>query len=150
MGLARAEGCDILDSFPNIREDLKKIIYGNYFLELVNEMAVEQQIQRAAMGSGMCGGVFERILWQGGKNLNANYLDYWFPTALDVPPIEPIIVVSNDPFGPFGAKEGSLSISISMYSAIACAIHDALGIWPTEAPFTPEKILQALEEKRSK
>jgi CO/xanthine dehydrogenase Mo-binding subunit len=77
-------------------------------------------------------------------------LDYWFPTALDVSSIEPIIVASNDPFGPFGAKEGSLSISISMYSAIACAIHEALGIWPTEAPFTPENILKALEEKENK
>lgn len=43
MGLARAESCDILNSFPNIREDLKKILYGNYFLELVNEMAVERE-----------------------------------------------------------------------------------------------------------
>lgn len=43
MGLVRAEGCDILNSFSNIREDLKKIIYGNYFLELVNEMAVERE-----------------------------------------------------------------------------------------------------------
>jgi len=42
MGLVRAEGCDILNSFPHIREDLKKIVYGNYFLELVNEMAGEQ------------------------------------------------------------------------------------------------------------
>jgi DNA repair protein RecO (recombination protein O) len=43
MGLVRAEGCDILNSFPHIREDLKKIYYGNYFLELVNEMAGEQE-----------------------------------------------------------------------------------------------------------
>ncbi len=43
MGLVRAEGCDILHSFPKIREDLKKIIYGNYYLELVNEMAGERE-----------------------------------------------------------------------------------------------------------
>lgn len=43
MGLVRAEGCDILNSFPNIREDLRKIIYGQYFLELVNEMAMERE-----------------------------------------------------------------------------------------------------------
>ena len=28
MGLVRAESCDILHSFPKIREDLKKILYG--------------------------------------------------------------------------------------------------------------------------
>lgn len=42
-GLVRAEGCDILNSFPHIRENLKKIFYGNYFLELVNEMAGEYE-----------------------------------------------------------------------------------------------------------
>ena len=41
--LVRAEGCDILNSFPHIRENLKKIFYGNYFLELVNEMAGEHE-----------------------------------------------------------------------------------------------------------
>ena len=43
MGLVRAENCDILNAFPKIREDLKKIFYGNYYLELVNEMAGERE-----------------------------------------------------------------------------------------------------------
>jgi DNA repair protein RecO (recombination protein O) len=43
MGLVRAQGCDILCSFPRIRENLRKIIYGNYFLELVSEMAGERE-----------------------------------------------------------------------------------------------------------
>lgn len=43
MGLVRAEGCDILHSFPKIREDLKKIFYGTYYLELANEMAGERE-----------------------------------------------------------------------------------------------------------
>jgi len=38
MGLVRAESCDILHSFPKIKEDLKKILYGYYYLELINEM----------------------------------------------------------------------------------------------------------------
>jgi CO/xanthine dehydrogenase Mo-binding subunit len=113
----------------------------------INPMAVEQQIEGAAWGAGICDGIFEKILWDKGQNLNANNLDYWFPTALDSPPIEPIIVSSNDPFGPFGAKEGSLSIRMSMYSAIACAIHDATGVWLKEVPFTPENVLKALESK---
>jgi DNA repair protein RecO (recombination protein O) len=48
MGIVRAEGCDILNSFPKIREDLKKIFYGNYFLELVNEMTKERETNREA------------------------------------------------------------------------------------------------------
>jgi DNA repair protein RecO (recombination protein O) len=48
MGLVRAEGCDILHIFPRIREDLKKIFYGNYYLELVNEMAGEREANQEA------------------------------------------------------------------------------------------------------
>jgi DNA repair protein RecO (recombination protein O) len=48
MGLVRAEGCDILHAFPKIREDLKKIFYGNYYLELVNEMAGEREANQEA------------------------------------------------------------------------------------------------------
>ncbi len=48
MGLVRAEGCDILHSFPKIKEDLRKIFYGNYYLELVNEMAGEREGNREA------------------------------------------------------------------------------------------------------
>jgi len=42
-GLMRAEGCDLLHSFSGIREDLTKLFYGNYFLELVNEMTAERE-----------------------------------------------------------------------------------------------------------
>lgn len=43
MGLARVESCDILQSFKGIREDLKKICYGTYCLELIDEMAAERE-----------------------------------------------------------------------------------------------------------
>jgi DNA repair protein RecO (recombination protein O) len=42
-GLMRAEGCDILHSFSGIREDLRKIFYAHYFLELANEMTGERE-----------------------------------------------------------------------------------------------------------
>jgi DNA repair protein RecO (recombination protein O) len=48
MGLVRAESCDILHSFPKMKEDLRKILYGNYYLELVNEMAGERERNREA------------------------------------------------------------------------------------------------------
>ena len=32
--------------------------------------------------------------------------------------------------------------------AIAAAVHDAVGVWVTEFPVTPERVLRALEERR--
>jgi DNA repair protein RecO (recombination protein O) len=43
MGLVRADECDLLGSFSKIREDLRKIYYGHYFLELVDEMTGERE-----------------------------------------------------------------------------------------------------------
>jgi hypothetical protein len=34
--------------------------------------------------------------------------------------------------------------------AIVNAIHDAIGVWITENPVTPERILRALEEQKAK
>jgi len=116
----------------------------------INVMAVEQQIEGAAFGSGICSGLFEKTLWDNGQNINANNLDYWFPTALDVPNIGTIIVSTDDPYGPFGAKEGSLTIRVSMSAAIACAVNNAIGKMVTKVPLTPEVILEIIEKEKSK
>jgi 4-hydroxybenzoyl-CoA reductase subunit alpha len=55
-----------------------------------------------------------------------------------------------DPEGPFGAKEageGSLAATIP---AIANAIYDAVGVRITTLPITPEKVLEALAEKKKR
>jgi len=115
----------------------------------INPLAVEQQIQRSAMEAGPQGVLMERHRWTSrGQNLNANFSDYWFPLSTDVPNIEPIVVNSNDPFGPFGAKEGGLSISVAMIGAVANAVQNAIGVMPKELPVTPEVVLRMLEEKK--
>ncbi|RJR50347.1 MAG: aldehyde oxidase [Desulfobacteraceae bacterium] len=114
----------------------------------INPLAVEQQIQRSAVDGGPEGVLMEKHIWtEKGQNLNANFTDYWFPLSTDVPNIEPIIVSSGDPFGPFGAKEGGLSISVAMTGAVANAVQDALGMMPKELPVTPEVVLKMLKEK---
>ncbi len=116
----------------------------------INPLAVEQQIQRAAAEAGPQGVLMEKHVWtKRGQNLNANFTDYWFPLSTDVPYIHPIIVTSNDPFGPFGAKEGGLSISVAMIGAVANAIRNAIGLMPKELPVTPDVVLRMLEEKKN-
>ena len=116
----------------------------------INPLAVEQQIQRSAMEAGPQGVLMEKHDWTSrGQNLNANFLDYWFPLSTDVPNIDPIVVTSNDPFGPFGAKEGGLSISVAMIGAVANAVQNAIGVMPKELPVTPEVVLRLLEERKS-
>jgi 4-hydroxybenzoyl-CoA reductase alpha subunit len=86
----------------------------------------------------------EHVIRPDGLHMGPSLLDYRIPTSLDVPELESLIVESNDPEGPLGAKEcgeGPLHPSIP---AIANAIHDAVGIRLDELPFTPAKVLRAL------
>jgi xanthine dehydrogenase molybdenum-binding subunit len=79
--------------------------------------------------------------------MNPNFLDYKMLTAKDVPNIETIVIETNDPFGPFGAKGIGEPGSVPTAPAIANAIYDAVGVRMKDLPITPEKVLAALKEK---
>jgi CO/xanthine dehydrogenase Mo-binding subunit len=50
--------------------------------------------------------------------------------------------------GPFGAKGMGEGTMLPVASAVANAIHDAVGVRITELPITPQRVLRALDEKR--
>ena len=81
--------------------------------------------------------------------MNPGFTDYILPTVRDVPPVECVIMESNDPLGPFGAKSCSEIAVNGGAPAIAVAIHDAVGIWMRHWPFTPENVLAALRAQGS-
>ena len=49
--------------------------------------------------------------------------------------------------GPFGAKAIGEMANNAQPPAIAAAIHDAVGVWVTEMPATPERVLRAIQAK---
>ena len=61
--------------------------------------------------------------------------------------LESLIVESNDPEGPLGAKEAGEGPLHPSIPAIANAIYDAVGIRLDVLPFTPGKVLAALRAK---
>jgi xanthine dehydrogenase molybdenum-binding subunit len=115
----------------------------------INPMLLEGQVYGGAtMGIGYA--LTERLILENGKVMNPNFLDYKMLTAKDVPHIEPIVIETNDPFGPFGAKGIGEPGLVPTAPAIANAIYDAVGVRIRELPITPEKVLAALKEKRAK
>ncbi|HTS10885.1 MAG TPA: 4-hydroxybenzoyl-CoA reductase subunit alpha [Candidatus Limnocylindrales bacterium] len=114
----------------------------------LNPMAVEGQVIGSVyMGFGQA--MQEEMVWHEGRLMNPSLLEYRIPTALENPHIDCIIVESEDPEGPFGAKEageGSLAATIP---AISNAIYDAVGVRITTVPFSPEVILAALKKKQA-
>jgi hypothetical protein len=80
--------------------------------------------------------------------MNPGLLEYRSPSSAESPEIEPVIVESIDPEGPFGAKECSEGSLAATIPAIANAIYDAVGVRLRESPFTPERVLAALRAQK--
>ncbi|MFQ5842007.1 MAG: xanthine dehydrogenase family protein molybdopterin-binding subunit [Thermodesulfobacteriota bacterium] len=110
----------------------------------INPMLVEGQLEGSIVG-GMGQALYEEVVTERGQVMNPSFLDYGIPTTIEMPEIEAIEVETDDPLGPFGAKESGEGTQVSPAPAILNAIYDAIGIDFTELPVTPEKILKALE-----
>lgn len=115
----------------------------------INPMLVEGQLEGSVVG-GMGQALYEDVIVEKGQVMNPSFLDYGFPTFLEMPEIEAIEVKTDDPIGPFGAKEAGEGTQLSPAPAIVNAVYDAIGIDFMELPITPEKILAALKEKKKK
>jgi len=115
--------------------------------KMINPMLVEGQLEGSVVG-GMGQALYEDVIVEKGQVMNPSFLDYGFPTAMEMPEIEAIEVETIDPLGPFGAKEAGEGTQVSPAPAIVNAIYDAIGIDFMEMPVTPAKILKALEEKK--
>jgi CO/xanthine dehydrogenase Mo-binding subunit len=101
----------------------------------------------------MVGGVVQGIglaLYEGyvydreGQMLNPTFLDYKLPTALDVPPVETVIVEVPYPKHPFGARGVGETPIVPPPAAIANAIYRAIGVRIGQLPMTPACILKEM------
>ena len=112
----------------------------------INPIAAEGQAEGGvsfAMGYAMT----ENLEPVKGHVVGTQFTDYKVPTMLDMPEIKPILVETDDPACPFGAKGLGEIVGVPTAPAIANAIYNAVGVRIKELPITPEKVLRALQEK---
>ena len=117
----------------------------------LNPDAVEGQVEGAVM-TGLGQVIYEDPDFDpgNGQARNTSFIDYKLPTSADAPPQTVIHVETDDPVGPFGAKECGEGATVYTAPAIVNAIYDAIGVRIHDLPVTPEKILKALEEKNKR
>jgi 4-hydroxybenzoyl-CoA reductase subunit alpha len=115
----------------------------------LNPLAVEGQIE-GSVWMGMGQAVSEETSYADGLPVHGNFLDYRVPTIVESPNINVYIVESNDPLGPFGAKEAGEGALSGFPPALVNAVADAIGINATFLPLTPERVVNALVVKRRK
>ncbi len=113
----------------------------------INPLAVQGQIE-GSVWMGMGQALSEETRYLDGLPAHASLLEYRVPTIVESPPVEVHIVESNDPLGPFGAKEASEGALAGFPPALANAVANAIGVDMHEIPLTPDRIMDALVERR--
>lgn len=111
----------------------------------INPKLAEGQIE-GAVAQALGYALTEEMLYdENGKMINSNFSDYRIFSSIDMPELVTIIVPTNEPTGPFGAKSAAEIGINGAAPAIANAIYDAAGVRIRTTPFTPEKVLAAIE-----
>jgi 4-hydroxybenzoyl-CoA reductase subunit alpha len=113
----------------------------------LNPLLVEGQVEGSVyMGLGEV--LMEEQVFRKGVHKIPSMLEYKSPTTLETPEIHTILVETDDPEGPFGAKEAGQGPLLPVIPAVANAVYDAVGVRVDEIPISPEKVLKGLEAMR--
>lgn len=116
----------------------------------VNPMLIEGQVL-GALAQGFGAATMEELRYDAdtGQLTNGSMMDYFAPTALDLPPVELHHTETPSPVTPFGVRGVGEVGTIPPGAAIVNAVCDALadlGVEISRLPITPESVWRAIQE----
>jgi CO/xanthine dehydrogenase Mo-binding subunit len=112
--------------------------------KVINPVLAAGQIE-GGVAQGIGFALYENVVWQEGRMVNAQMTNYVMPTSVDLPAIR--VCFEEMPYGrgPAGAKGiGELPLD-GTAPAIVNAIAHATGVDVRRIPVTPESLLEMLE-----
>ena len=128
---------------------LKNCVTAHDCGQVINPLGLKGQLEGAiAMAAGY--GFTEDLPMDEGKILNPNLVDYKVLRATEMPETEVYEVETYEPEGPFGAKEAGEGLTNPTAGALSNAVFHAVGVSIKNLPITPEKVLEALRDKKKK
>jgi putative selenate reductase molybdopterin-binding subunit len=113
----------------------------------INPITASGQVEGGvtqALGYGHCE---EYAYDENGKMVNAALGPYHIYRADEMPWLKAILVQTNEPTGPFGAKAIAEIPKDGVAPALANAIFDATGVRIRRIPFTPQRVYQAIKQE---
>jgi carbon-monoxide dehydrogenase large subunit len=115
---------------------------------VVNPKLVDGQV-RGGLAQGFGATLAEELVYdEAGQLVNGTLMDYFVPTACDLPPIELRHTEVPSPVTPFGVRGVGEIGTIPPGAAVANAICDALadfGVELDRLPVTPERVWRAIQ-----
>ena len=111
---------------------------------VINPVTAAGQVE-GGMAQGLGFALTEDMLYdKDGQPLNPNLKGYKVPRAAEMPVMDVIFVETDEPSGPYGVKSVAEIAIDGVAPAMACAIHNATGVWLRDLPYTKEKVKSAL------
>jgi carbon-monoxide dehydrogenase large subunit len=130
--------------------EIERFVLAHDSGRIVNPAAVEGQV-RGALAQGFGAALTEELRYEedSGQLLNGTMLDYFVPTAADMPQVELLHTEVPSPVTPFGVRGVGETGTIPPGAAVANAICDALAEFDVEIsslPITPETVWRAIRQ----
>ena len=113
---------------------------------VLNPIGHQGQINGGVI-QGLGYALMEELQLADGRVSTLSFGDVKIPTTLDIPPLETVIVESDQGVGPYLIKAIGETPNVPVAAAIANAVADAVGVRIRDLPITSEKIYRALRDR---
>lgn len=153
---ATASGCHacIVEIDPETYAvEVKKYVVVHDCGVVLNPMLVDGQVH-GGVAQGLGNAFYEQLVYDdNGQLLNASFMDFLLPTALDVPRVEVGHEETASPLNALGTKGAGEAGAIPVGALFAQAVENALaipGLEILEIPLKPSRLWEIAEEARAR
>jgi len=123
---------------------LLRVISADDVGKAVNPLQVQGQIEGAVVQAAGYA-ILENFIQKDGYVHTQHLSTYLIPSVLDIPDrVDSLILEYPDPIGPYGARGMAEMPFLPLAPAVTAAVRDASGVWFTEFPLIPERVLRGL------
>ena len=135
------------------RVEIQKYAVAHDCGKVINPMLVDGQIH-GGVAHGIGNALYEEVIYdETGQVLNASYMDYYLPGAMDVPRMDVAHIETPTPLNPLGCKGAGEGGTIPAPAAVALAIEDALSdlkVKVDRIPVSPEKLYETIAQAKAR
>jgi carbon-monoxide dehydrogenase large subunit len=129
------------------RTRLRRIVTCDDAGRILNPLIVEGQ-RHGGIAQGVAQALYEEMMYdEDGNPQTANFADYAFVSAAELPSFELVLLETRSPVNPLGAKGIGESGTIGSTPAVQSAVIDALspyGVTHLDMPLTSERVWRAI------
>ena len=142
-----AQGVEVEVDETTGKINVLRVVSAHDLGRAINPQSAEGQVQ-GGVSTGIGYALSEHYEYDEGQPITNTFRDYGLPRATDIPRIETILIETDDPMGPYGAKGVGQTGTLLPAPAIANAVQDTLGVHLTELPMDPDRVLEGILKKQ--